>query len=590
MTNRPLAAIALAVALFAGCAGSPPAKHVPASPVGVTEVDGVRRYGHGELRYVGGVPYVTLRGGRFEMGEQYGALLATELAAAFDEALGIVPDIEAYLPPILRFLVQPVLVRGTIRDMANRIPVEYLEELRGIAAGSGIPYDELLFAAGGMGTFEFGCTSIAVRRGSTPLLGRNLDWAPGWLGRMPVVIRFEPDGEQASLVASMLAFPNVALTGLNASGLSLSVDIVSYDRKKSNRPVPVYFELRRALEQDRAMADLEARFADYLTDIGWLVTAVSAAERETAIFELATDGVAVRRGAPDSYLYALNGFADPAVKARHTPATIPTNVDLDDRVQYQERYAAEDIVPGVDDMIRYLSDDEFNGYEGYVGFESRSHSGTIMTAVMDGAAGQLYLASEAGFAGWAAFNRFGLDGDAAPYRAARPIMDDPAFRKILDINSYYFQDMYGGRAAELYARLDLDDGIEAIEAQLLFQLAMGFPVDPAKAVRALEACRERYPDYGSFPLMLARLALAANDGKVARERALEALESRILYLEQELAALEILADLASTPAERTDRIKYAERCLVILDRLGKTAVFTGPAKDLKEKMEKYARK
>jgi hypothetical protein len=555
--------------------------------------DGVARWGRGERAAGDGAPFITVRGGREEMGEQLGVLLGPELRAAFVEVERLKADIRAYawyLGPIVDW----ALLGPIADDMERRIPEEYLAELRGVARGSGIPYRELLFACGGMGTLEFGCTSIAARRGTRALHGRNLDWAPGWLGDMPVVIRYEPEGARASMVASSVALCNLALTGLNDAGISISINIVSYDRKKEAAPEPLWYLTRRALENAESLDGVDELLIPYRTDIGWLVTAVSAREGEGAIYELSTIGVSKRHmeEGDDRSLFALNGYASEDLSKALTPATIPTNPDVDDRAAYQERYAAEGGRLDVEAMLRWLTDDEYAGFRPWIGFESRCHSGSIQTAVMDGANGKLYLGSGAGWAGWSTIEVFSFgEGREPPYREAKDIRSDPAFLRLLKINAYYFQDLYGGRHRRLFD--ELDRGLAGtgwpIRAQLMLQIALRYPgdVDRSKAAAALEECRARYGTQAQFALGLAKLASLAGERERAEAFAREALGAPSLELDQELAALELLADSRRASGDPRGAGDYAARCLAILDRLAARAAFIGPAAELKAKMEGY---
>ena len=88
-----------------------------------------------------GPPVVVLSGTPYDMGRQHGTILRTEVRASIERVLG-------YFRHYLKIpWVGPGLVNWWLdrvwNDAAAHVPADYLEELRGLADGSGVPLDDL---------------------------------------------------------------------------------------------------------------------------------------------------------------------------------------------------------------------------------------------------------------------------------------------------------------------------------------------------------------------------------------------------------------------------------------------------------------
>ena len=137
-------------------------------------------------------------------------------------------------------------------EATERSAPEIVAELRGMAAGSGVPFDAL-FALNAAEELEqaagrFGCTVVGVTPAGTAdghvLVAHNEDASAGW-GDFAYVVRAEPDGAPA-----FAAFTYAGLLlhqGVNAAGLA-SVGNALYARD-AHPGVPKLFQYRRALVQ-----------------------------------------------------------------------------------------------------------------------------------------------------------------------------------------------------------------------------------------------------------------------------------------------------------------------------------------------------
>jgi hypothetical protein len=214
--------------------------------------------GNGEMRFIGGVPVLLVRGQPEEIGQQLGLLVLKpasglrQLADDFIKANGW-----DKLYPI-------VLKTGNL--MKPQFPPDYLKELEAAAKASGWPEDLLVFGNTIPDLRKLaGCSALIVeaRRSATggPLFGRNLDWPPfGPLPEYAFVAVYRPAGK---LAFASITYPGLlgVSSGMNEKGLALA-DLTVTDAN-DNSPkldvtgVPYTFALRRVLEECATIEEAE---------------------------------------------------------------------------------------------------------------------------------------------------------------------------------------------------------------------------------------------------------------------------------------------------------------------------------------------
>jgi hypothetical protein len=207
-------------------------------------------HGAGELRYINGIPVLTVEGSPEEMGEQLGALglkPATPLLKSADEM-------------IAHYGWQPIfkLVLKTGNFMLPRFPADHAKELDAAAGGSEWSRDMLVFGNTILDLRRIvACSSVIVEGERTttgePLLGRNLDWPPvARLHEYTLVVVYRPEGKRAF---ASITFPGVlgCTSGMNDVGLAIAMldSFSSRDGAPSLNPlgIPTVFMLRRILEE-----------------------------------------------------------------------------------------------------------------------------------------------------------------------------------------------------------------------------------------------------------------------------------------------------------------------------------------------------
>ncbi len=177
------------------------------------------KHGGGELRYVQGVPVLTVQGTPEEMGEQMGML-------ALKPAAGAIQVYERFLQSQGLGNARPLLA-SIANSLLKRFPEDYQRELESAIKASGLDRDMLVIG----NTFHdirklTSCSAVMVspERSKTggALIGRNLDYpfARGML-EYSLVIVYQPKGKQPFAVVSFPGSTVVgcAMSAMNAHGL-----------------------------------------------------------------------------------------------------------------------------------------------------------------------------------------------------------------------------------------------------------------------------------------------------------------------------------------------------------------------------------
>ncbi len=178
------------------------------------------KHGQGELRYINGLPVLTLAGTPEDIGEQMAALAAKPAARLFDYP-------KEFLKLYKVDSTWPAFV-AVGRSMVPQFPPDHRQELEGFIKASGVNRDADVT---GNTMFDIkkilACSTIVVEpnRSATkgPLLGRNLDFDTlGYLQDYSLVSVYHPKGKHAF---AAVGFPGVigVLSGMNDAGLTLAV-------------------------------------------------------------------------------------------------------------------------------------------------------------------------------------------------------------------------------------------------------------------------------------------------------------------------------------------------------------------------------
>jgi hypothetical protein len=203
-------------------------------------------------------PVVYLSGRPYEMGRQHGQALRDQVRASVANVLG-------YFRQYVRIpWIGPIAVNWWIDRVwlasSGSIPKAYLEELRGLADGSGVPLTELkrLHA---IPDRTYSCSNFAAwgraTAGGRLIHVRNLDWnIKAGIQDHPVVFVVRPAGKRAFVSVAWAGFIGV-LTAVNDAQVSIG-QVGAESTDVTFRGEPMTFVMRRVVEETDS-ADAAAR-------------------------------------------------------------------------------------------------------------------------------------------------------------------------------------------------------------------------------------------------------------------------------------------------------------------------------------------
>jgi hypothetical protein len=184
----------------------------------------VARCGAGFLEQVDGANVLHVKGTPYEIGYQQGALLQDEIR----ELVRFLFDVKAKELKLdiagLRVKPDPkVLIAAIAESQRAFVPPRYFEELRGVADGSGVAYDEVVVA--NFIPELFHCSGFAVSgkatKDGTLYHGRILDYGCDWkLQEHAVLTVAEPTGKVPFVNVTYAGFVG-SVTGMNAERISI---------------------------------------------------------------------------------------------------------------------------------------------------------------------------------------------------------------------------------------------------------------------------------------------------------------------------------------------------------------------------------
>ena len=270
-----------------------------------TPADGDWMEGRGRLAVRGGWRFLHLEGSPREMGLQHGRLLRPVMRRLFEEYMRMIC--------LFRALSRAELLRRG-RRLEPHIPAPYLEEMRGLADGAAMAYEDILIAHTFLESVQavqcscFGAHGAVTRNGEL-IFGRNLDFVSmGIAQRCGLVIFCKPDGGIPFL---SIAWPGWcgAITAVNLAGLCIGpLNVKRIAANLEGTPYVISFRqmAQEAATCDEAVSLLRATRRTYSNNI---LLAQTAPARRAVVAEYTADEVAVREAAPgDDFIAATNHF------------------------------------------------------------------------------------------------------------------------------------------------------------------------------------------------------------------------------------------------------------------------------------------
>lgn len=267
------------------------------------------KFGPAELRYVNGLPVLTVYGTPEEMGRQIGALTARPL-----KRLVGFPQ-EMLRSAGLGFTWQ--LAVAISKRLLPQFPDDYRREMEALAKEAGLDPELLLVGntmpevlkVGGCSALIVGPARSAV---SGPLFGRNLDYPTlGFLQDYSLVTVYHPKGKRPFV---SIGFPGMigCLSGINDAGLAVAT--LEVYRSRDSAPgldphgVPYTLAYRRLLEECSSATEAEKLLRSVKRTT---MNNLAVCDRNGGVvFEFTAKSFAVR-GAEDGLCACTNHFRVP---------------------------------------------------------------------------------------------------------------------------------------------------------------------------------------------------------------------------------------------------------------------------------------
>jgi len=281
-------------------------------------------------RYPGLPPMIEVKGDYYEMGLQYGALLRPELAGGMDSLCKILKwnaeEMGVPLPAMT------ALIKFKARGMADSLPKKYRDEMRGVADGSGVPYDAVisicLMYDIGMG---MDCTGVLMRgKGDSIIQGRNNDSA-GFggeeLAKMTVVVRHRAPGVNAVTHMDVPYFYMGVETGYNDRRLSFGEETL-WIKKPNPGGFSLPYLIRMILEEASSLDEIYPFYDRYRTIAAYGCVWSDLKSGRGAVVEV-TPTAWARNELKNSLLWNFNRIYDPALAEQQLPRRHLTNINID---------------------------------------------------------------------------------------------------------------------------------------------------------------------------------------------------------------------------------------------------------------------
>ncbi len=251
---------------------------------------------HGELKYVNGIPVLTVDGTPDDIGSAVGllALRPGKRMASYPEDV-----LSHFYLGLFRF---PLVHAG--RQMVKELPANYRLEMDAMAHAAHVDRDQLVL---GNTMFDLkkiiACSALLVEpaRSATggTLMGRNLDYPSlGYAQDYSLVTIYRPKGARHTFAS--IGFPGLVgcVSGMNDAGLAVAVlevpQVKMNEKRFDPHGMPYAICYRRILEECSSIAEARS-LLESMKRTG-LSNLVVADPEGVASFEITPERVVVRRG------------------------------------------------------------------------------------------------------------------------------------------------------------------------------------------------------------------------------------------------------------------------------------------------------
>jgi predicted choloylglycine hydrolase len=524
------------------------------------QTDGVQSTFHQGViyRYPGIVPMLEVSGDYYEMGMQYGVLLRPEIINRIGSMEKIFQQ-----DAVEKGVSYPILIaeyKLQARQIASRLPQKYLDELRGVADGSGVPYETVVFASLWYDVLMAKhCTGVLMRgAGDTLIHGRNDD--TGLFGgeeaaKGMVVVRYNAPGVNQVTHMDWVLYMGVE-TGYNNKGLGFSEETLSIKEPNPNGFSLPYL-IRMVLEECSSLDSIDPWLEKYHTIAAYGSVWSDLHAGRGAVVEI-TPTAWAKNELKGNILWDFNRIYDAnlTVQQKAVYSIVGANTD-------RERVAA--LYPNkssytVEDAVNFLRATSGPGGLDYSWCGTKTsicNWGTSQMVIFDTNTDGFYMAIGPYFAARKEVYHFFSDWTRQPalFMPAEPL--DPLVRKAAQIeNRLISPEDKLGEYIKLAEQSPNDANIQFTVAQRAFKQKQGIFTTYAEKAHAM---KPDLPEYGLY----AGMASYHKKNMDQSVSILENIDPSLLTPEQELYRLSVLEKVfAGRDTAKTDDYKRQKQAII----------------------------
>ncbi len=229
------------------------------------------------LYRIDGLPVVVASGTPHEMGLQYGRALAPQIRDGLRMYIAGQVTEKWHYPLDYQ--------RQCAATMSRHIPAEYIDEMKGVAEGAGVDYEQVLLMHTHADMVHYGhgwgrpnstpgmdCSNFAVWGQWTThgqlIHGRNLDWATGTGVQQSACIYVGRPTNGTPFALVTYAGCIGAVTGMNAAGLTFG-EMTSSSSAETLDGMPLFFIVRQLLQRCTTIDEAVPMVKSYPRTTGW---------------------------------------------------------------------------------------------------------------------------------------------------------------------------------------------------------------------------------------------------------------------------------------------------------------------------------
>jgi len=595
--------VVLAAAIISSCDSSKKHEHLSLTLQKEITVDGnATVFRGGRLENSNGVPVINLTGTSYDMGLAYGVLLRKPI----HEICGELEEIKNALISSRGFferLAAPVVLKWYISKMRKRIPQEYLEELRGVADGSGIDEDILAFSAVGAGIFAKPmedapphCTSILARLPDRIIHGRNFDFFPAIMAKYPVIVHYKPVNGFAYWNFGVIGFMP-SFHGISEKGISVTLNYGVASYHEESEEIPTCYKIRKLLETCGNLDEVTNMLSGIHGDEpGWMLTVESAEEGKGTVFDIMGPAHASSAFTEPEYKMVLNRefsyerYPDGDLARKHLNISDATGEYNVARFDSATKYLKNNTIKSVDGMIDFLRLTDFYGYEI---IENRNatiaNDHTLHTLIFDWKNKAVYFARGLAYSSLHAIDLFDLTKDTlTKYRDADPRMSLERYRK------------FAAQEPEVQLHFAADDRKWFVERtdfetaepyQLMFNIE-SWSMDPRIVsrdvlLRSAERLIRQYPDY-NLPYALKAWLFEKENPREAIALYRKAMSSRIVFELDKIEHLSQIVELYGALGEKENVKASATEFVNLIEEMRRKYAVDRWMEEMEKDMKKLA--